>query len=237
MSGLRPFFGYYGGKWRNTPKHYPSPVFDTIVEPFAGSAGYALNYPGRRVVLCDIDPAIVGVWSYLTRVTAPEILSLPDVESGGSVGDLHVCQEAQWLIGFWLNRAPSSPRRSPSAWMRSGVRPGSFWGSRVRQTIASQLWAIRHWTVRLGSYEVLSVDGPATWFVDPPYQGAGKHYRHGADALDFATLAAWCRARRGQVIVCENEGAGWLPFIALGDVKTTRAGARSREALWLGGVR
>ena len=50
---LRPFFGYYGGKWRDAVKHYPAPQFDIVMEPFAGSAGYALRYAERNVVLCD----------------------------------------------------------------------------------------------------------------------------------------------------------------------------------------
>ena len=35
---LKPFFTYYGGKYRAAPK-YPEPVHGSIVEPFAGSAG------------------------------------------------------------------------------------------------------------------------------------------------------------------------------------------------------
>src|SRR5690606_36487887 len=59
---LRPFFGYYGGKWRDTPKHYTAPKHDLIVEPFAGSAGYALRYYNRDVVLVERDPILVTVW-------------------------------------------------------------------------------------------------------------------------------------------------------------------------------
>jgi len=33
---LKPFWQYYGGKWRAAP-HYPKPRHDTIVEPFAGA--------------------------------------------------------------------------------------------------------------------------------------------------------------------------------------------------------
>jgi len=44
MSGLRPFWRYYGGKWRAAPS-YPSPRCETIIEPFAGAAGYSLRYP------------------------------------------------------------------------------------------------------------------------------------------------------------------------------------------------
>ena len=43
VTRLRPFFCYYGGKWRAAPK-YPPPEHDTIVEPFAGAAGYATRY-------------------------------------------------------------------------------------------------------------------------------------------------------------------------------------------------
>ncbi len=59
---LRPFFGYYGGKWRDAIKHYPEPQHDTIVEPFAGSAGYSLRYANRKVILCEIDPVLASVW-------------------------------------------------------------------------------------------------------------------------------------------------------------------------------
>ncbi len=229
---LRPFFGYYGGKWRDALKHYPEPAYDTIVEPFAGSAGYALRYANRRVTLCEIDPVLAGVWQYLVRVKVQEILSIPDLEPEGSVDDVKACQEARWLVGFWLNRATASPRKSPSKWMRDGIRPGSFWGPRVRQTIASQVDAIRHWRVFNRSYDRCPCPRAATWFIDPPYQAAGKHYRFGSEQIDYSALAAWCRSRSGQIIVCENEGASWLPFRPLADVKTTRADRRSKEVVW-----
>jgi site-specific DNA-adenine methylase len=230
---LRPFFGYYGGKWRDALKHYPNPQHDIIVEPFAGSAGYSLRYPARQVVLCEIDPVLSAVWRYLTRVSAKEILAIPDLASDGCVDDLDVCQEAKWLVGFWLNRGVATPRRTPSRWMRDGIRPGSFWGPRVRQTIASQVDAIRHWQIFNCSYSECPTSDEATWYIDPPYQAAGKHYRFGSEQIDYSALAEWCRSRRGQVIVCENVGATWLPFRKLADVKTTRAGKRSVEAIWV----
>lgn len=229
---LRPFFGYYGGKWRDALKHYPVPRYGTIVEPFAGSAGYALRYADRRVILCELDPIVAAVWQYLIRVKPKEILAIPDLAPDESVDELAICQEAKWLVGFWLNRAASSPRKRPSKWMRDGIRPGSFWGSRVRETIGSQVEAIRHWKIYNCSYLECPEPGPATWFVDPPYQLAGKHYRFGSEGLDFSALAGWCRSRVGQVLVCENAGATWLPFRDLADVKTTRAGRRSMEVLW-----
>lgn len=214
-------------------RNYPAPHHNTIVEPFAGSAGYSLRYHSRRVVLCEIDTTIVGIWDYLIQVSPAEILAIPDVPLGGTVDDLKLPLEAKALVGMWLNRGVARPRKSPSKWMRDGIRPGSFWGERVRQTIASQLEHIRHWEVHQCSYEQVPVLREATWFIDPPYVTAGHHYRHGPEKLDFNDLGAWCRSRAGQVIVCENEGATWLPFRHLGSFKTTRVGRQSKEVYWL----
>jgi len=228
---VRPFFGYYGGKWRDA-KRYPPPRHNTIVEPFAGSAGYSIRYADRRVHLCDIDPVIAGVWTYLTRVSAEEILAIPDIPPDGCVDDLGLCQEAAWLVGFWLNRGASRPGKGPSSWMRTGQHPGSFWGDRVRNRIASQLDRIRHWKVHNCSYEQIEVTNEATWFVDPPYQAMGKYYTHGPKGIAYDKLAAWCRHLDGQVVVCEGAGATWLPFWELHRAKTTRVGARSNEVVW-----
>jgi hypothetical protein len=230
---VRPFFGFYGGKWRDAIKHYPSPREKTIVEPFAGSAGYSLRYHDRNVILCEIDPVLAAIWAYLISVRPAEVLSIPDLRHDQTVDDLRVAQEAKWLIGFWLNRGVSTPRRSPSRWMRDGIRPGSFWGARVRQTIAQQVTKIRHWRILNRSYKDAPAINSATWFIDPPYQRAGRHYRFSSDEIDYNELGDWCKDRRKQVIVCENYGANWLPFRPLADVKTTRAGRRSKEMIWL----
>lgn len=230
---LRPFFGYYGGKWRDTLKLYPSAHYETIVEPFAGSAGFSLRYPSRKVILCEIDPILVEVWRYLIKVTPRDILSIPDLGAGETVDDLKISQEAKWLVGFWLNRATASPRKGPSKWMRDRIRPGSFWGDRVRKTIASQVEHIRHWQIHQVSYENCPFSLTATWFIDPPYEEAGQYYRFGSSQIDYTALATWCRSRKGQVIVCENRGAKWLPFEELAETKTTRRGQRSKEVYWL----
>lgn len=241
-SGLRPFFTFYGGKWRAAPLYEP-PRYETIVEPFAGSAGYSLRYPARRVVLVERDPLIAATWRYLLGVSAAEILGLPDIRMDQTVSDLPVCDEARLLIGWWLNGGSAQPKKSPGAWMRRGAPGGAgwstgggqlSWGVRVRERIATQLTAIRHWTLIEGSYET-APDAEATWFIDPPYQQAGKHYRFGSDALDFASLGSWCTARRGQVTVCENVGAGWLPFVPWRRIKASEAkhgGKTSDEAIW-----
>jgi len=233
MAGIRPYFVYYGGKWRAAPR-YPAPCHDTIIEPFAGSAGYALRYPDRKVVLVEKDAILAELWRYLIRATAPDFLGLPDLRDGETTDDLRICDGARALIGFWLNKGVSSPRKSPSAWMRSGVRPKSYWGPEVRAMLAAQAGKIAHWQIIEGDYTE-APDTLATWFVDPPYVGAGHMYRHGPKGIDYAALASWCLARSGQVMVCENSGATWLPFkehLVAKSLPGSRGKGHSNEALW-----
>lgn len=76
---LKPFFTYYGGKYRAASR-YPKPQpGSVIVEPFAGAAGYSVrNYhPATRVVLNDLDERVAATWKYLTGATSEEIMRLP----------------------------------------------------------------------------------------------------------------------------------------------------------------
>jgi hypothetical protein len=207
---LRPMFNFFGGKWRTTPK-YPEPVYSTIIEPFAGSAGYSHHYWTKRIVLYEIDPVIAGLWNYLIQVKEDEIRSLPIHIT--DLREMGLTQEQRWLIGFWVNRGTTSPRNKPSvrAKRKTGrwARPKSHWGPTIKFLIASQLKYIRHWKIHNESYKnAPSIE--ATWFVDPPYVEAGKHYKF--HDIDYPALSQWCRNRKGQVIVCEAPGADWLPF-------------------------
>jgi len=108
------------------------------------------------------------------------------------------------------------------------------WTTATRERIASQVGAIRHWKIVEGDYTA-APDVAATWFVDPPYDNAaGRYYVHGSDKLDFTALAAWCRSRRGHVMVCENEGATWLPFQPFMTFKAgiNHDGDGSVEVMW-----
>jgi site-specific DNA-adenine methylase len=208
---LRPFFSYFGGKWRAAPR-YPAPRHKQIIEPFAGSAGYSLRYSDRDVLLVEKYHVLYGIWSYLIRVREEEILGLPNIPDGGKIIDIHgICQEAQWLIGFCEGMALAEPRRSKrdKGYAESELNK---WSARRRQRIASQLHAIRHWRVLLGSYEDIEVGNPATWFVDPPYRVQGIHYKHKSKDINYEHLGEWCRSLTGQVIVCEGQDADWLPF-------------------------
>ncbi len=233
MSSLRPFWRYYGGKWRAAPR-YPQPLHATIVEPFAGAAGYSLRYPDREVILVERYHTIAEIWRWLIGASVDEVLAIPETDD---VADLPewVPQGGRWLVGFCMNSSASTPRRTLSAgrrMLRAAGGQHEGWTEAQRARVAAQVPAIRHWQVIEGDYTA-APDIAATWFIDPPYTVGGKHYVH--HRIDRTALAAWCRSRRGQAVVCESDGADWLPFQPFGECIGLGA-RRSREAIWTGGA-
>jgi len=235
MTGLAPFWRYYGGKNR-AARLYPRPQHDTIVEPFAGAAGYSCLHFRRKVLLIDASEIVASVWRYLIAVSASEVFKLPDIPEGGTCNDVAACQEARWLMGFWCNSGTALPRLAPSVRVTQyGQTPKrgnwSGWGWRARQRIGAQVDCIRHWQVWCGDYRT-APDIEATWHIDPPYDNsAGAQYPQQPD--DFIELGRWCQGRRGQVMVCENDGATWLPFKPFATVNAnSRHTKRSREVMW-----
>ena len=236
MAKLRRFIPVYGGK-RSIAHPYPEPAHRQIVEPFAGGAGYSLEYPDRRVLLYDLDERVVGTWDYLIHATEAEILRIPAVVKDTEVDLVEWPQEVRWLVGWWLSRRPSGcgPAKRAYSWDDQHAGRSNVWGEKCRARLAAQVPAIRHWRIFHGSYESIGAPGawgPSTWFVDPPYQAMGVHYRESAKRINFEALGAWCKSLPGQVIVCENDGADWLPFEPL----TTMTGATNRtriESLWV----
>lgn len=240
---LRPFFRYYGGKWRSVERGlYPHPLHERIVEPFAGSAGYALHYPSREVVLVERDPVIAGIWRWLITTTPAEVLDIPPVDD---VADLPegIPLGARDLIGFSMNAAVSSPRKTLSASARKLREQGRKfygWTAELRQRVADQVPHINHWTIIEGDYTIAGpgygrpshTRRPATWFVDPPYEQMGSHYKYGSDCVSYGHLADWCRSLPGQPIVCEASGADWLPFRDIGTAKSGPRSLSAREAVW-----
>lgn len=206
---LQPFWRYYGGKWA-TARRYPAPRFGVIVEPFAGAAGYAMNYADRDVILIERYPRVAAIWRYLIGADPDEILNCPDIPEEGTIDDLPGPDPLRDLAGFWCREGAREPEKRPGKWAKDSNRYWSGWTPKIRKRIASQIPKIRHWTLIEGSYED-APDIEATWFVDPPYQTyPGRRYPY--SEIDYPHLGSWCLARRGQIIACDQPGADWLPW-------------------------
>ena len=227
---MRPFFSYYGSKWLAVDRGlYPSPQYRTLVEPFAGSACYALHFHWLDVRLYDLDPVICGIWDYLIHASSSEIMALPLLEPGQRIDDAGpLVQEAKWLLGFNCKKASTQPKRSMTRW--KGMRPTDcgVWGAPFRWRIASQVDSIRHWKVENCSYSDIP-DLEATWFIDPPYKEKGRYYVHGSSGIDYSHLGEWCASRKGEAVVCEQSGADWMPFRFAGEVFSSQFDSSGRE--------
>lgn len=226
---LRPFFNYYGSKWRLAP-HYAMPAYDTIIEPFAGAAGYATLHHTKNVTLYDASEEVCAVWRFLIDATPEMILKMPLIKPGQKVDDLDCSQEERTLISFWLGKANHSPRQtlSPFGIERYKIGPDA-WGEKCRRRVSSQVGLIKHWRVECTSYADIDTDRKGTWFIDPPYEKKGRHYPKGSNAIDFSHLRKWCESLRGQVIVCEHAGATWLDFTPLPGVQNQSS---RKEVIW-----
>lgn len=210
-------WSYYGAK-TNVIDAYPRPMNDLIIEPFAGTARYALKYFEKDILLVDKYEVIINIWKWLQKCSINDIKSLPHFFKGNqSVNDFEFdCIEAKHLMGFLIGFGMEAPRLTASK-KRMDQRPNHVNYSLNR--IAENLFKIKHWKIELGGYEDLK-NQKATWFIDPPYQFGGHVYKHNNNSIDFVQLGKWCLDREGQIIVCENFKADWMEFIPIATHKT-----------------
>jgi hypothetical protein len=228
-----PAWRYFGGKWR-ARKRYPSPKYGLIIEPFAGAANYAWWHCfGREVAIADKSADVRNAWHLISSPGGADVIAkLPDLVRGVDVRSQVDDERCASLMGFWCNDAQAHACRTPTMWALGNK---CSWNNRARDRLAEDARGIigSPWHI-FESFESLP-DVEATWFIDPPYQRAGVHYTYSSKSIDYAALADWCRSRRGQVIVCENFGAEWLPFRSIGLVKSNSSGRGqgfSHEAIW-----
>lgn len=213
---------YYYGRKKRIVKFYPEPENDIIIEPFAGSAAYAMEYYDRNVILYEINNKIYSVWKFLKEASPNDILNLPLINKGQSLNNKefdYLTDPEKWVIGLFLNPGSSVPKKSPGNFC--------YWDDSRRAILSKDVIKIKHWEIKNESYEN-APDIKATWFVDPPYQNAGKYYVN--SKVDYKYLGDWCKNRRGQVIVCENEGADWLDFEPLTSLKGQKH--NRKEVIW-----
>lgn len=219
----------------------PPPEYDTIVEPFAGSAAYSVVHgAGKRVILYDLDPQVVAIWKYLIRVSPEEILDLPGSELGSQdIRTLDIHPTARLLIQRWLTPQGSNSnwRMPPSCLDVRDRHPGSYWSTQVRDRLAREVTLIRNWEVHEASWVTAPLDLEATWVFDPPYQHNKEDKYAKIEVLDYEVLASTVQSVKGQVYVHEQEGANWLPFepfvLAPTGHYTVKDGRTKRqEVLW-----
>ena len=214
-------FSFYGRKSK-VIKYYPDPIYDTIIEPFAGSAVYSLYKDNweKNIILVDKYELIAKLWRYLISSNKDEMISLPDVELRQDIRKLEIQQELKWLIGFYINQGSSRPKNIVQKW---GARD---W-NRNRKYLADNIEKVSNWNIVHGDYKCLA-NIEATWFIDPPYQFGGEHYIE--NSIDYNELREWILTRKGQVIACENTKATWMDFKPLKELHGQVH--RTTEAIW-----
>lgn len=197
-----------------------------IIEPFAGSAGYAQYWRStiREAILVDSDERVVELWHQLQAMTPEQILALPTPVQGEYYSGI--------MDSLIKMAAASNGVSKMSGPLACPKRVVGVWEGMLRR-MAARVDDVRNWTVLHGDYtEALAhverskkypVGSKFTWFVDPPYEAKsptretkawfplGDGYREGAGRLDYDKLGSWLQDLPGQVIVCEQAGASWLP--------------------------
>lgn len=212
-------FSYYGSKSKLL-KYYPEPKHNKIIEPFGGTAKYSLKYFENDVIIYELFHKIYKIWIYLQNASEKDILSLPSVGYKEKI-PTSLSLEERWLIGYCVARGtprPSTMGHKFNSWDKDKMR------------IASDLRKIRHWKI----YNSDGLNHPnevGTWFIDPPYEKMG--YKYNFNKVDYGYLSEWSKSRNGQVIVCENADAQWLPFTP---IKEFRGAMKTNmEAVWING--
>ena len=213
-------FSYYGSKSKIVHL-YPTPKFDKIIEPFAGSARYSLRFWQKDILLFDKYQVIVDVWNYLKNASEKDILGLPKLKKGDKYSQLSLSKTEIEFLKL-TTQIGAFDIDSVSKW-------GELDYDRNIKSIIKNLFKIKHWQIKQGDYKDLQNE-KATWFIDPPYMFGGEHYKESNKNLDFKQLGEWCKSRNGQTIVCENSKADWLDFKKI--IKMQGTIHKTTEVIW-----
>ena len=80
-------FSYYGSKSKIVD-YYPPPKYGKIIEPFAGSARYALKYWQNEVLIVDKNEYIIKLWKWLQKCSPDDIKKLPVLKKGDDIRNI-----------------------------------------------------------------------------------------------------------------------------------------------------
>ena len=223
-------FGYYGTK-RSIAHYYPEPLYDTIVEPFCGAAGYSLHGLRwrKQVRLFDVDPSVVAAWDFLIHANYKDIIELPILKPGETVSNIDGLEHgARCFLGFMISASPATVKNTATVKTR--------WTKTKRRWAADRVWKVNHWTIENLNFRALRLGYRVSWFVDPPYEQDKNNYRFGMTAADYYALGLAVREWQGQLIVCEGDGVTWIdakPLVSIqGQGSVDRPGRKSTEYLY-----
>jgi len=233
-----PLFKWFGSKWLSSRK-YPAPLHDTLIEPFAGSAGYSLRHgDGRNVVLYESDAHLLRLWRWLIEeATEEDVRQIPiQVPEGTDIRTLGLTDGQQLLLKTWQRTNNVGDCWTISPW---GNKPGQ-WTANTRARVASECGAVRGWQIFPEGLQSFTRPPTATWFIDPPYEFNYKY--RSKYPVDYLRLGQIVSALPGQQIVCEavcpktGRVPDWLPFAHFGNRITSRRKStnnhHSKELLW-----
>lgn len=223
-------FDYYGSK-NTLAKRYPAPKHGLIVEPFAGSAAYSMYWlsmnPNIKAVLVEKSKRVYDAWMWLKTATEKDLDDL-----------LAQCKLGEKSTNFFIMATQASNAFFGCKYMTVNKRMIKRFPGSVRR-MKSLLPVMSRVEIVNGDYSKIP-NVEATWFIDPPYQpvdgsirgmGYDKTCSCTAECIDYPALGEWCKSRNGQVIVCEQEGADWLPFQKLHET-TNSQDKKYHEMIW-----
>jgi site-specific DNA-adenine methylase len=213
-------FSYYGGKGR-IARYYPKPQYPLIIEPFAGGSWYSTFNLPEKAILVDPDPIIVETWRWLIHeATVEDLKGFPDyIPKTRMIKQTPAGKD--YFYRFWGNRGSIAPKNFAGSFNKKS------WISAI-----SRLPKIKSWKIIQGTYRCLG-NIEATWFIDPPYQSEGKGSLYKFSEVNYDDLHDFCLSRRGQVIVCDREGADWMPFKPLERATKGQRNQLLKEVYWV----
>ena len=217
-----PLFKWFGSKWLSS-KLLPKPKYESIIEPFGGSASYSLRYNHHDVSLYESDEHIYELWKWLiTEATEALIRAIPiGIPEGTDVRGLGLEKGQALLLKNWQRTNNIGNCWTISPW---GNKPGQ-WTANTRARISEEFAVTKHWKLSGRNGLVAFNNSEATWFIDPPYQ---YNYRYKSPKLDYVYLGEKVKKLRGQIVACEaicpKTGTipDYLPFQYFGERITSR---------------
>lgn len=219
MKRLNSLFKNFGSAW-SSAKHYPKPLEGLpIFEPFAGGAGYSLNYHWHPVTLFETNVHVAGLWQWIiNEATTQDILDIPlNVPEGTDIRTLPLADGQKLMLKQWGRTNNHGNCWTISSWhSKSGQ-----WTNNCRARVAEQIHAVKHW-----KFEPITWDQAGTYVCDPPYI---FNYNYGVKDFDYQKLVDNIgKVPQGSLIIASEAESktgqipDYLPFVSSHSQVTSR---------------